>query len=229
MSIKIIGAGFPRTGTMTIKTALQELGFNQTYHWRDLIAKPQKLTLWKQLQTTGATDWQMLFEGFQGSVDFPGYPFYKEMLSQYPEAKVILTTRPFEAWYESVLTTIWERKVRAEQYPKDFKKLQGDEKWIEMAAQWMRRTFLHDQFDGQFTNKAVVEKAFYQHHDEVMKNVPKKKLLIYDVKEGWQPLCDFLNVPIPDTDFPHLNKKENFHAMVDGMMQSKLTKKIIQS
>jgi len=221
MSIKIIGAGFPRTGTMTMKKVLEQLGFNQTYHWRDLIANPQKLALWKQLQSTGTTDWSRLFAGFQASVDFPGYPFYQEMMDQYPDAKVILTTRPFEDWYTSVISTIWERKVQADQQPKDLNQLLDKEKQIELCALWMRKTFLNDQFNGKFLDKPVAEKAFYQHHKEVMENVPKEKLLVYEVKDGWQPLCDFLQLSIPEMDFPHLNKKEDFHAMVGRMLEPK--------
>lgn len=219
MSIKIIGAGFPRTGTMTMKKVLQQLEFQQTHHWSDLMAHPQKLPLWKQLQSSKTTDWTRLFAGFQAIVDFPGYSFYQNLMIQYPDAKVILTTRPFDSWYESVLATIWERKLRADQHPTDLTQLKGKEYWRELSVRWMRQTFLQDQFDACFANKAIVERIFYQHHKEVIKLVPSDKLLVYEVKDGWQPLCEFLDLPIPKQVFPHLNKKEDFHEMVDGMLQ----------
>jgi hypothetical protein len=106
MSIQIIGAGFPRTGTTTLKQALQILGYNDTYHFKDLIANSEKLRHWQELEDHGKTDFNRLFEGFKATVDFPGYPYYKILMNQYPEAKVILTTRDVDKWYESTSKTI---------------------------------------------------------------------------------------------------------------------------
>ena len=108
MSIQIIGAGFPRTGTTTLKSALQTLGFNDTYHFKDLIANSDKLKYWQELENNGTTDFDALFEGYKATVDFPGYPYYKILMKQYPDAKVILSKRDFDQWYESVNKTIWK-------------------------------------------------------------------------------------------------------------------------
>ena len=105
MSIKIIGAGLPRTGTNTLKQSLEQLGYKHVYHMKELLVNPDKLHLWKTLDETGDTDWDALYEGYDGTVDFPGYPWYKEHMKQYPDAKVILTVRDFDAWYKSVDST----------------------------------------------------------------------------------------------------------------------------
>src|SRR4051812_40000810 len=99
MSIKIIGAGFPRTGTNTLRESLELLGYNKTYHMKQLLVNPQNLHYWSTLRATGTTNWEELYDGYQATVDFPCYPWYKEHMKQYPEAKVILTLRPFEKWY----------------------------------------------------------------------------------------------------------------------------------
>ena len=108
MSIKIIGAGFPRTGTTTLKRSLEMLGYEKTYHMKELLVRPENLHYWTTLADTGTTDWDGLYDGYQATVDFPGYPFYREHMERYPDAKVILTVRPFEKWYNSVYSTVWQ-------------------------------------------------------------------------------------------------------------------------
>lgn len=222
MSIKVIGAGFPRTGTMTLKKALETLGYNDTYHYRDLIANSKKLKYWQELENTGNTDFEKLFEGFEATVDFPGYPYYKILLKQYPDAKVILTKRDFDKWYESTTKTIWKsankpfiERVNLFKRKLFSKNLRG----IFKCVKFMRRVYLYGQFDNNFSNKSHAEKVFFEHIDDVINHVPKQQLLVYDVAEGWEPLCEFLNRPIPNEPFPHLNKKENFHKMVKEMIK----------
>src|SRR5262245_54471380 len=108
MSIKIIGAGFPRTGTNTLRECLELLGFNKTYHMKQLLVHPDTPHYWTTLNETDTTDWQGLYDGYQATVDYPCYPWYKQHMKRYPDAKVILTVRPFEKWYESFYYTIWQ-------------------------------------------------------------------------------------------------------------------------
>lgn len=221
MSLKIIGAGFPRTGTMTLKTALEILGFDKTYHYKDLIANSKKLKYWLEIETTGQTNFDALFEGFEATVDFPGYPYYKTLLKKYPKAKVILTKRDFDKWYESTDKTIWKsaNKPLLDKINLFQKKLfDKNLKDIFKCVQFMRRVYLKEQFNNDFRSKDTVETIFYQHINEVINYVPREQLLVYDVSEGWEPLCKFLEVPIPNVTFPHLNKKENFHTMVKEMI-----------
>jgi Sulfotransferase domain len=200
MSLKIIGAGFPRTGTTTLKKSLEILGFDKTYHFKDLIANPDKLKYWLEIENTGQTDYAQLFDGYMASVDFPGYPYYKLLMEKYPDAKVILTLRDFESWYESNFNTIWQVQPTND------------------CLEFMHKTYLVKQFDDNFASKEIAEKKFNAHNNEVNEFVPKEQLLVYEVKNGWEPLCSFLDLPIPDESFPHLNKKENFRAMVEKML-----------
>ncbi|PTM11735.1 MAG: sulfotransferase family protein [Bacteroidetes bacterium] len=222
MSIKIIGAGFPRTGTTTLKKALETLGYKDTYHFKDLIANPKKLKYWKELENSGDTNFEELFEGFKATVDFPGYPYYKILLEKYPDAKIILTKRDFEKWYESTLKTVWKAgpqtvlaKIALLSKMIFNSKLRDTFKCIK----FMKNTYLIKQFDNNFTSKDKAKEVFFKHIEDVKKHVPENKLLVYDVAEGWQSLCDFLDLPLPKENFPHLNKKENFHEMVKGMIK----------
>ena len=223
MSIKIIGAGFPRTGTLTLKNALETLGFEKTYHYKDLIANPKKLKYWQELENYGNTDFDKLFDGFEASVDFPGYPYYKVLLNKYPDAKVILTKRNFENWYESTQKTIWQsaHKPIVEKIKILLKRIYNKRyRNIYRCVLFMRKIYLSNQFGNSFTSKTSAEKVFYKHIDDVIKYVPKEKLLVYEVADGWGPLCKFLGLEIPNEDFPHLNKKEDFHKMVSSMLNT---------
>ena len=222
MSIKIIGAGFPRTGTTTLKNVLEILGYTKTYHFKDLIGDPDRLTYWKELEHHGSTNFENLFDGFSATVDFPGYSYYKILLDKYPDAKIILTTRPFEDWYISSLNTIWKagpqtlvaklvlltKMIFNSKLKKTFK-----------CIKFMRQTHLNKKFDGNFASKSHAEKVYNDHIKEVSAYVPKERLLVYEVSQGWEPLCNFLDLDIPEIPFPHLNKKENFHKMVKGMIE----------
>jgi len=200
MALKIIGAGFPRTGTTTLKKSLEMLGFSKAYHFKDLIANPDKLKFWQELENTGHTDYDHLFDEYQASVDFPGYPYYKLLMKEYPEAKVILTLRDFDSWYDSNYNTIWQVEP------------------ANACLEFMRNTYLIKQFNGNFATKEIAEKVFHAHHNEVIEYVPKEQLLVYEVKDGWEPLCSFLGCPIPAEAMPHLNKKEDFSAMLGKML-----------
>lgn len=223
MSIKIIGAGFPRTGTMTLKNALETLGFEKTYHYKDLIADSKRLTYWKELERTGSTDFNALFKGFEATVDFPGYPYYKILLEKYPEAKVILTKRDFDKWYESTHKTIWKsaNKSFIERINLFRRKLFNKNlRQIFKCIYFMRRVYLNNQFENNFNSKDHAKKVFFKHIEDVINHVPEEQLLVYDVSQGWDPLCAFLNLPVPTQPFPHLNKKENFHKMVKDMIKT---------
>src|SRR4028118_662676 len=119
MSIKIIGAGLPRTGTNTLKESLEKLGYKKTYHMKELLVHPENLHYWQTLKETGTTQWDELYNGYQATVDFPAYPWYKEHMKRYPDAKVILSTRPFEKWYDSFYNTIWLAQNPSEEQKKE--------------------------------------------------------------------------------------------------------------
>lgn len=225
MSIKIIGAGLPRTGTNTLKSSLEKLGYVKTYHMKELLVHPENFHYWKSLNETGTTQWDELYNGFQASVDFPAYPWYKEHMKQYPDAKVILTVRPFEKWHSSVYSTVWQAGPQT--IPQKIKmlvkvlfnpRIRSVIKCIKLA----KKMIFGVSFEGKFADKEVAEKLFNKHNEDVKAYVPADKLLVYDVSEGWGPLCKFLGVPEPAEPLPHLNKKENFKGMLVELMKGNM-------
>lgn len=225
MSIKVIGAGFPRTGTSSLKVALQTLGFDECYHMKNLLIDPYKLPLWNELESTGKTDYDKLFDGFQAIVDIPGYLYYKQLMEQYPEAKVILSTRPFEKWYPSINSTL----VKAV-YPSIGLKLKIIRKALGRPAVFqskkcvdmVKRTFFENHFEKKFSDKQKAESIFNEHIESVKAHVPKENLLIYQPGDGWEPLCDFLNIAVPAEPYPHLNKRENFQDMMGHLLDGQM-------
>lgn len=225
MSIKIIGAGFPRTGTTTLKRSLESLGFDRVYHMKELLVNPDMLHYWKTLDQTGDTDWDSLYAHFDATVDFPGYPWYKEHMKRYPDARVILTVRDFESWYKSVTSTVL---TAGPQTPGEKIKMIGKllassrARKVVACIKFFKNKFFAREFEGRFEDKAYAEKRWNEHLEEVKNHVPKDKLLVYDVRDGWKPLCDFLGVPEPKEPLPHLNKKENFKQMLPKLMKGQM-------
>ncbi len=225
MSIKIIGAGLPRTGTNTLKQSLEQLGHKHVYHMKELLVNPEKLHYWKTLDETGDTDWDGLYEGYDGTVDFPGYPWYKEHMKRYPDAKVILTVRDFEGWYKSVDSTVFRA---GPQTPGEKIKMMGKLltsariRNVVKCIKWFKKTFFAERLQGKFEDKEFAQKFWNDHLADVKASVPADKLLVYDVRDGWGPLCAFLNVPEPAEPLPHLNKKENFMAMLPKLMKGEM-------
>ncbi len=222
MAIKIIGAGFPRTGTSTLKKALEMLGMDECYHMKNLITDPFKLNYWNDLKRGKDTDWGVLFEGFQAIVDIPGYLYYQKLMEQYPDAKVILSKRPFEKWYASVEATVYPavylsfgKKLNILRKAIFSRRLRAAIKCIQMVEE----TFFDGQFEGQFKNKEKAEAIFNAHIESVKAYVPEERLLVYEVTQGWEPLCEFLGVPVPEEELPHLNKKENFQTMLKELIK----------
>jgi Sulfotransferase domain len=225
MSIKIIGAGLPRTGTNTLKDCLEKLGYHKTYHMKELLVHPENLHYWKTLQETGTTNWDELYKGYQATVDFPCYPWYKEHMKQYPDAKVILTTRPFDKWYDSVYSTIWQAGPQT--LPQKLAMmtkliLNPRLRSVIGCVKLAKSRIFGVTFEGKFQDKAASEKLFHKHHEDVKASVPADKLLIFEASQGWEPLCKFLGVPVPNEPFPHLNKKENFKEMLVHLMKGEM-------
>ncbi len=186
---------------------------------------PDRLPYWKELRDRGTTDWDSLFNGYRACVDFPGYPFYREMMEQYPEAGIILTVRDFDSWYESAYRTIWQAGPQTpwEKVSMSVKMVtNGRVRKAVKCIKFFHEIFWEKTFNGRFEDKEVAREAYEAHIDSVKQNVPDDRLLVYDVKDGWEPLCDFLNVPVPDQEYPYLNKKEDFNAMLRRLIQGEM-------
>jgi len=208
MTLKVIGAGYGRTGTNSLKIALEELGLEKCYHMIEVMKNPSHMRQWTKIIESGQADWESLFDGYQAAVDWPTSAFYKELIAAYPDAKVILTVRDPERWYESVLSTIYQvnnKFGRALQL-------------IPIAGRFFNGidTLVWDGiFHGRFEDKTYAIQTFNQHIEEVKRAVPSERLLIFEAKQGWEPLCRFLNVPVPaKKPYPHVNDSARVKRML---------------
>ena len=209
MPIQVIGAGLGRTGTLSLKTALEELGFTKCYHMIDLFAPWQ--TRGPGMPPRGEpVDWDRLFAGYRATVDWPGCSFYRELLRHYPEAKVILTVRDPERWYDSARETIYYVRNAIPRWTRViFPRMRVFRRMLDRIA-W------DGLFRGRFEDRAFAVDAFNRHNEQVRRDVPAERLLVYQVSEGWEPLCAFLGVPVPEgKPFPHLNDAAEFRARVE--------------
>jgi hypothetical protein len=210
--MKVIGAGFGRTGTTSLKVALADLGLGPCYHMKELIANPQHAHFWTAALDGAQVDWKAFFADYQSTVDWPGCHFYRQLMAEYPDAKVLLSVRDPEAWYESCRNTIF--KI-TQVFPVALaRKLMP---WLPFAApgRIASRMIWQQTFDNRFADKAYALEVFHRHIEEVKQYVKPERLLVFDVKEGWEPLCRFLEVPVPkDKPFPRLNDTQEFQQNI---------------
>lgn len=206
--MKLIGAGFGRTGTLSMKQALEELGFDPCYHMQEVIARPQRMRAWYDIVKGGKPDWPAIFAGFQATVDWPACNYVEELVVAYPEAKVVLNVRDPERWYDSVATTIYRMQTVLPAW------MIGALPPLALYAKFVKGLVWEGTFGGRFEDRAYAMGVFERHNAWVQEVVPAGKLLVFNVKEGWEPLCAFLDVPVPDTPFPHVNDRETMLARV---------------
>lgn len=203
MSLQIIGAGFGRTGTLSLKTALEQLGY-PCYHMVECFPKgPQHWRLWEEA-LAGRPDWDALFKGFTATVDFPACTSYKALADYYPDAKVILSVRDPEKWFQSVQDTIFAPH------------------WIEFlpsseAGAYMKAT-INDYFDGRMHDREHLVRRFIEHTEAVKAAIPPERLLIFEAVQGWEPLCDFLGHPVPEGDYPHVNDTQATKDLIKAII-----------
>jgi hypothetical protein len=217
MAIELIGAGLPRTGTLTQKVALEQLGLIPCYHWVDLLADLDQLPLWERAMD-GDADWEAMFGDARATVDWPGGYFYRELLDAYPEAKVLLSVRDPESWEPSFRETIWTMS-----YGENVMALlararaQVDPRWQRYMA-FVDRMFWGPEgtfADGHARPQDLMEQM-QRHTEEVKRSVPPERLLVWEVAEGWEPLCAFLGVEQPAGELPHANDRDTFLDRVTG-------------
>jgi Sulfotransferase domain len=213
MSIKVIGAGFGRTGTLSMRAALEVLGFGPCYHMFELLERPEHAPQWRAAIQSGQADWNRLFDGYKGTVDWPGSTFYKELLQTYPDAKVVLTVRDSDKWYDSTLRTIYSLwKLRHQSQLLKFGRFFMPQR-LRAGVQVIDELIWEQTFCGAFEDRRYAIEIYEQHNEEVKRNVPADQLLVYQPGDGWEPLCEFLGVEVPqDMPFPHLNDTETFNS-----------------
>jgi Sulfotransferase domain len=208
--MKVIGAGFGRTGTMSLKAALERLGFGPCFHMIDLIRDPTPLPYWQAAANGEKVDWTEALDGWESTIDWPGCTFWEEMAEIWPDAPVLLSVRDPEAWYRSTYNSIHEAKEMALRG-----ELQGntEEPPDPAVMQMINGLIWKGTFKGRFTDKEFALEVFRRHNEDVKSKVPADRLLVYEIKQGWGPLCDFLGVEVPDEPMPHLNDTDSFRNM----------------
>jgi Sulfotransferase domain len=209
MSIQVIGAGLGRTGTLSLKAALEELGFARCYHPLKVFASMYQARTWDAAARGEPVDWDWLFAGYRVTVDLPGCVFYREPMENYPEAKVILTVRDPERWYDSVRQTILFTSGTFPQWALLLSPRM-------LVFQRMLDRLWDRLFRGRFEDRAFAIDVFNRHNEQVRRDVPADRLLVYEIGQGWGPLCAFLGVPGPEgKPFPHLNDAAEFRAQIE--------------
>ena len=204
MALEVIGAGFGRTGTMSLKAALESMGY-PCYHMVECFPRgPEHWKLWEQVGSA-APDWDALFEGFTATVDFPACTSYAPLADYYPDAKVVLTVRDPETCFTSVQQTIFEKEWM------EF--LPGSE-----AGAYMKTT-INDYFDGRMHDHDHLIRRFNEHVASVRETIEPERLLVFEVADGWEPLCEFLELPTPKEAFPHVNDTEAVQGLIRAIME----------
>lgn len=195
MPLKVIGAGLGRTGTMSLKLALEQLGFGPCYHMFEVFREAaQRVPHWERVTRGENVDWEEVFAGFQATVDWPACNYYRELMARYPEAKVILSLRPADKWFASTQATIL-----------------ADTQFEGTRPPFIKR--IVDAIVGEdWHDRSRLMSAFERHNAAVRATVPKDRLLVFEAAQGWEPLCAFLGVPVPATPYPRVNTTEEFRA-----------------
>jgi hypothetical protein len=200
MALKVIGSGLGRTGTMSLKLALEQLGLGPCHHMVEVFMHPESVPLWVEAGR-GNADWDKIFDGYASMVDHPGCKFWRELMNTYPDAKVIHTVRDPNKWFDSTQATIFAPGGGANNPPEPMKDFFG----MVMA-----------EYEGRQNEREYMVEHFQRHTDDVLAGVPADRLLVFEASQGWGPLCAFLGVPVPDTPYPRENSTADFQARAAG-------------
>jgi len=206
--LKIVGAGFGRTGTMSLKAALETLGFGPCYPMIEVFEHPEHAGFWEAAWRGESVDWDGFLEGYEATVDWPACTFYEELLQRHPGARVLLSVRDPERWYDSTRDTIYQisRITAGSRLSRAVFAFVGHfVPGVFEIGRMGNEIIWQGTFHGRFEDRSHAMEVFVRHNEEVKRRVPAEKLLVFEVKEGWGPLCEFLGVEAPDKPFPHLN------------------------
>jgi hypothetical protein len=194
MALRVIGAGLGRTATFSLKFALEHVGFGPCYHMSEVFAGARRnVPLWLDA-VRGQPSWDAIFDGFKSTTDYPACTYWCELADYYPDAKVILTVRDPDSWFDSVSETIFAEKM------------QGS--LIGTPIGEMMKGVIFDAFDGRVKERTFMTDWFKRRNQRVIAALPPERLLVFSPKEGWQPLCTFLGVAVPDAPFPRVNSRD---------------------
>ena len=206
MTLKIIGSGFGRTGTMSTKMALEQLGLGPCHHMVEVMGNPAQPAHWSAFVAGQDVDWTEVFADYTSQVDFPGAAVWPRLMAAFPDAKVLHTERPEDEWWASYSKTIGKFWVH-------FRSLPVPPELIDLFG--TMDELLRERVFGGLDRETCVA-AYRRNNEKVRATVPAEKLLVFTPSDGWEPLCRFLSVPVPDTAFPRSNARDEFWAMFGG-------------
>ncbi|HTQ05730.1 MAG TPA: sulfotransferase [Polyangiaceae bacterium] len=197
MTLKVIGTGFGRTGTDSMREALNILGFGPCHHMLEVNGNEEQKRVWRAHVRGEKVAWDTLFAGFNSCVDWPSAHYWRELIGVYPEAKVLLTYRSPESWWESFEKTI----------------VAGIATSTEQAS--LGLALVRDQvFGGKPDDRALALERYRANVDAVLATVPKERLLVHNLGDGWGPLCAHLGVPVPAVPYPNRNAAADFKRRI---------------
>jgi hypothetical protein len=205
--MQVIGVGVGRTGTYSLKLAINELGFGPCHHMEEVLHNMSvQVPLWADV-VAGNPDWAKVYAGYSSAVDWPTACFFRELAAEFPSAKFVLTHRSPERWANSFGATIYELLAGKDQAPPEM------HDWLEMASNVISKSGFSPGLDRE-----GLANAFIAHNEAVKAAIPADQLLEFEVKDGWEPLCSFLEVPVPNGDVPRTNDRGEFWDRVHGKL-----------
>ena len=210
--MKVICAGWGRTGTRSLKYALQNLLEAPSYHMQNILLNKKHAKLWQNIifKKNDSYNWNDIYNGYGACLDFPSCNYYKELMKEYPDAKVILTIRDADSWMKS--WNALNREILNSIAFKFFSRIPGTSFYIQKKIHNEAILGQNGMFKGH-KNEENIKNEFIKWNESVIKYVPKDRLLVYEIKDGWEPLCNFLELPVPDKPFFHKNKTKNMGHM----------------
>ena len=204
MTLAVFSAGFGRTGTMSLKLALEQIGCGPCHHMDEVASNGEvQIPLWNDAYA-GNPDFDAIYANYRAAVDWPTAAFWRELAVAYPEAKVILSTRSPQSWCASFSQTILTILSDPDSWPDHVRP------WLEMVTDIVIKRSL-----GGRTDPEGLIAAFKAQEAAVKATIPADRLLVFDVRQGWEPLCEFLGKPVPESEFPRTNSKEEFFELVE--------------
>ena len=205
MTIEVIGVGLGRTGTASLKLAIEQLGFGPCHHMLEVLQTEGAAARWSARARGEPIAWEDLLGGFRATLDWPSVYFWRELVEHYPNARVILTERDEESWFASISSTIF--RALAAPLPREPGPVR-DQRAMALDI------IVERHFDNRAQDRAHVLDVYRRHNAAVRAQVSPDRLLVHDVSAGWAPLCRFLGVPVPAAPFPHANRGEEFRQGV---------------
>ena len=204
MTLSVIGAGFGRTGTESMKLALEILGLGPCHHMKEVMANPEQIRLWRSIAADDEPNWDQAFAGYNAAVDWPSAYFWRELGEVFPDAKILLTVRSPESWYASMEKTI-------------FRSLKESTDRASVGVKLIAERV----FGGRLDDRDHAISMYENNTAEVQAAFGPDRLLTYNVGDGWESLCRFLDKPVPDSPFPRSNSAEEFHATIAELRNNK--------